>query len=90
MEEMKMHEEAMVSSTTKAAKVAAAVSDKPNPEAVAQVLKAIEIMNCADEEEPQGLFMVGGVEVLPRQSVNIVAAQKKSGKTNLAGLLMAA
>lgn len=89
MEEMKMHEEAMVSSTTKAAKVAAAVSDKLNPEAVAQVLKAIEIVNCADEEEPQGLFLVGGVEVLPRQSVNIVAAQKKSGKTNFAGLLMA-
>lgn len=87
MEEMMMHEEAMVSSTTKAAKVADVVSDKLNPEAVAQVLKAIEIVNCADEEEPQGLFEIGGVEVLPRQSVNIIAAQKKSGKTNFSGLL---
>lgn len=68
----------------------AAVGELLDPEKLAQVLKAIEIVNCADEEEPQGLFTVGGVEVLPRQSVNIISAQKKSGKTNFAGVLMAA
>ena len=61
-----------------------------DPKVVMELLSALEIQNVADEDEPQGLFKIGGVEVIPRQSVNIISAQKKSGKTNLAGLLMAA
>lgn len=72
------------------AKVASQVSDKLNAEEVTKLLEAMEILNVADEEEPQGLFKVGDVEVLSRQTVNIIAAQKKSGKTNFSALLMAA
>jgi len=61
-----------------------------DPNTFQELLSSIEILNVADEDETQGLFTVGGVEVLPRQSVNIIAAQKKSGKTNFAGVLMAA
>ena len=53
-------------------------------------LPQIEILNVPDEEDPPALFTVNGVEVLPKQSVAIIAAQKKSGKTNFGGLLMAA
>jgi len=48
------------------------------------------IMNVPDEEEPPALFTINGVEVLPKQTVSVIAAQKKSGKTNFAGLLMTA
>ncbi len=57
---------------------------------VADALAVSNIENVPDEEEPQSLFNINGVEVLPRQSVSVVAAQKKSGKSNFAGLLMAA
>ena len=53
-------------------------------------LPQIEILNVPDEEEPPSMFNINGVDVLPRKSVNIIAAQKKSGKSNFAGLLMAA
>lgn len=53
-------------------------------------LTQIEILNVPDEQEPPSLFTVNGVEVLPKQSVAIIAAQKKSGKSNFGGLLMAA
>lgn len=48
------------------------------------------IENVADEAEPPALFNIYGVEVIPENAVSIIAAQKKSGKTNFAGLLMAA
>ncbi len=57
---------------------------------VADALAVSNIENVPDEEEPQALYNLNGVEVLPRQSVSVVAAQKKSGKSNFAGLLMAA
>lgn len=48
------------------------------------------IENVPDEDEPPALFNIYGVEVIPENAVSIIAAQKKSGKTNFAGLLMAA
>lgn len=53
-------------------------------------LSSIEITNVPDEQEPPSLFNINGVEVLPKDAVGIIAAQKKSGKSNFAGLLMAA
>ena len=53
-------------------------------------LSQIEILNTTDEQEEPSLYTINGVEVLPPKTVGIVAAQKKSGKTNFAGLLMAA
>ena len=53
-------------------------------------LASIEITNVPDEQEPPSLFNINGVEVLPKDAVGIIAAQKKSGKSNFAGLLMAA
>ena len=52
-------------------------------------LSQIEILNTTDEQEEPSLYTINGVEVLPPKTVGIVAAQKKSGKTNFAGLLMA-
>lgn len=54
------------------------------------LLPELEIQNVPDEEEPPSLFTINGVEVLPPKAVGIVAAQKKSGKSNFAGILMAA
>ncbi len=59
-------------------------------QAIADALAAATIANVPDEQEPPCLFNINGVEVLPKQSVSVVAAQKKSGKSNFAGLLMAA
>lgn len=70
--------------------VSSEAGNKLSLEELKESFSSIEITNVADEEEPPGLYIIGGVEVLPRQSVNIIAAQKKSGKTNFAGLLMAA
>lgn len=64
-----------------------------NDERVRQLvekLPSIEIMNVPDEEEPKSLYTVNGVEVLHPQTVNIVTAQRKSGKSSFGGLLMAA
>ena len=64
-----------------------------NDERVRQLvekLPSIEIMNVPDEEEPPSLFNICGVDVLSKKTVCIIAAQKKSGKTNFAGLLMSA
>lgn len=72
------------------ANVPSEAGNKLSLEELKESFSSIEITNVADEEEPPGLYIIGGVEVLPRQSVNIIAAQKKSGKTNFAGLLMAA
>lgn len=58
--------------------------------ALMKALDSSEITNVPDEEEPPCLFNINGVEVLPRQAVAIIAAQKKSGKTNFSGLLSAA
>lgn len=65
---------------------------KLTEEKIKALLKALvssEITNVPDEEEPPCLFNINGVEVLPKQAVAIIAAQKKSGKTNFSGLLMA-
>ena len=53
-------------------------------------LPSAEILNVADEMEPPSLYTVNGVEVLHPQTVNIVTAQRKSGKSSFGGLLMAA
>lgn len=58
--------------------------------ALMKALVSSEIINVPDEEEPPCLFNINGVEVLPKQAVAIIAAQKKSGKTNFSGLLSAA
>lgn len=59
-------------------------------EALQQMLCALEVHNVEDEEEPQSMFRINGVEVLPRQSVGLIAGQRKNGKSNFAGVLMAA
>lgn len=53
-------------------------------------LPQLEILNVPDEQEPPSLFTINGVEVLPPKAVGIISAQKKSGKSNFAGLLMSA
>ena len=59
-------------------------------EALWKALRELEVHNVDDEEEPQPMFRINGVEVLPRQAVGLVAGQRKNGKSNFAGLLMAA
>lgn len=51
-------------------------------------LPELEILNVPDEQEPPSLFTINDVEVVPKKTVSIIAAQKKSGKSNFAGLLM--
>ena len=58
--------------------------------ALKEKLASVEILNIPDEDEPPSLFNINGVEVIPPNAVGIIAAQKKSGKSNFAGLLMAA
>jgi len=53
-------------------------------------LQKLEILNVPDEEEPPSLFTINGVEVIPKKATGLIAAQKKSGKSNFAGLMMAA
>lgn len=53
-----------------------------------EVLRQLEVHNVQDEEEPQPLFKIQGVCVMPRQSVALVAGQRKNGKSNFAALLM--
>ena len=62
----------------------------PEMEVLQQKLCALEVHNVEDEEEPQAMFRINGVEVLPKQSVGLVAGQRKNGKSNFAGVLMAA
>lgn len=65
---------------------------KPTEEKINELVKKLalsEILNVPDEEEPPCLFNIHGVDLLPKQSVAIIAAQKKSGKTNFSGLLSA-
>ncbi len=53
-------------------------------------LQKLLINNIPDENEPPSLFSMNGVDVIPKRSISIVSAQKKSGKSNFAGLLMTA
>ena len=53
-------------------------------------LSTLEIKNVPEEQEPPCLFSINGNDVIPKQAICIIAAQKKSGKSNFAGLLMAA
>lgn len=55
-----------------------------------ECLPKLEIRNVPDEEESPSLYKICGVDVLSKKTVCIIAAQKKSGKTNFAGLLMSA
>lgn len=55
-----------------------------------ETLQKAVISNAADEQEAPALFSIYGIDVLPRQTVALIAAQKKSGKTNFAGLLLSA
>jgi len=93
MEEKKMAT-AEAATTEAAAKVInSSQSTKISEEKVKSLLdrlSSIEITNVPDEQEPPSLFNINGVEVLPKDAVGIIAAQKKSGKSNFAGLLMAA
>lgn len=63
---------------------------KDDLEAIAAELKRLEIRNVSDESEPKALFTINDVPVLYPKSIAMVVAQKKSGKTNSIGLLMAA
>lgn len=63
---------------------------KDDLEAIAAELKRLEIRNVSDESEPKALYTINGVPVLYPKSIAMVVAQKKSGKTNSIGLLMAA
>ena len=61
-----------------------------NAKVLREKLSTLEIKNVPEEQEPPCLFSINGVDVIPRQAICIIAAQKKSGKSNFAGLLMAA
>ena len=50
----------------------------------------VEVLNVPDEQEPPSLFTVNGVEVVNKHAVTVIGAQRKSGKTQFAGLQMAA
>lgn len=58
--------------------------------AMCKVIDNLIIKNVTDEQEPPALFSINGVEVLPLQSFALVTAEKKGGKSNMAGILMAA
>jgi len=66
------------------------INEQEKAKELQALLPQLEILNVPDEEEPPSLFTINGVEVLPKKAVGIIAAQKKSGKSNFAGLLMAA
>ena len=93
-----MEEKKMATAETATIKATAKVSKSPESgkiseekiKALLEKLSAVEICNVPDEQEPPSLFNINGVEVLPKDAVGIIAAQKKSGKSNFAGLLMAA
>lgn len=65
-------------------------ADAATLETLRRELCAMEVHNVEDDEEPPSLFRINGVEVLPRQSVGLVAGQRKNGKSNFAGVLMSA
>ncbi len=93
MEEKKMATAETATTETTAKVTNSSQSTKEREEKIrnlAEKLLSIEIQNVPDEQEPPSLFNINGVEVLPKDAVGIIAAQKKSGKSNFAGLLMAA
>lgn len=48
------------------------------------------IFNLQDPDDGEALFTINGVEVIPRKAFSLFSGQKKSGKSNFAGVLMAA
>lgn len=78
------------STSTAAATAATGGAADVQQKALLEALRQLEVHNVDDEEEPQPMFRINGVEVLPRQAVGLVAGQRKNGKSNFAGLLMAA
>lgn len=66
------------------------VKENEEYEVISKVLDALVINNVADEDEPPTLFDINGVGVLSQKSIAVVKAEKKSGKSNFAGVLMAA
>lgn len=93
MEEKKMATAETATTETTAKVTKSSQSTKEREEKIrnlAEKLLSIEIQNVPDEQEPPSLFNINGVEVLPKDAVGIIAAQKKSGKSNFTGLLMAA
>jgi hypothetical protein len=63
------------------------------PERLAELAKAImdeEVMNIPDESEQPSLYNINGVEVISPCAITLVTAQKKSGKSNFKGVLIAA
>lgn len=89
--EMATVETATIETTAKVSKNSQSGKDLAEKvDALQKRLASVEILNVPDEEEPPSLYNINGVEVIPPNAVGIIAAQKKSGKSNFAGLLMAA
>lgn len=88
---MEQRKTAAAATTTEIQEDTTKIQTFPNNAKVLQEkLSTLEIINVPDEQEPSCMFSINGVDVIPRQAICIIAAQKKSGKSNFAGLLMAA
>lgn len=64
-----------------------------DPEKLSQLAEAVrdnEVMNISDEEEKPSFYNINGVEVISPCALTMVTAQKKSGKSNFKGILIAA
>jgi len=66
---------------------------KASPERLAHLAKAVrdkEVTNIPDEQEKPAFYNINGVEVISPCAITMVTAQKKSGKSNFKGVLIAA
>lgn len=69
------------------------ISDGIDSSRLTELAKAIqneEVMNIPDETELPSLYNINGVEVISPCAITLVTAQKKSGKSNFKGVLIAA
>lgn len=64
--------------------------DASKLEALAKAIKDEEVLNIPDEEEKPSLYNINGVEVISTCALTMITAQKKSGKSNFKGVLIAA
>lgn len=88
-----VHTSAKVLNNSDTAKDFSKKSADIDPARLAQLAKAIkdkEVMNVPDETEQPSLYNINGVEVISPCATTLVTAQKKSGKSNFKGLLIAA
>ncbi len=68
-------------------------SCRPTKEKLEELAKAVkdnELLNVPDEEELPAFYNMNGVEVISPCALTLVTAQKKSGKSNFKGVLIAA